>query len=81
VTSQPSAGLPAPLSGESTIVNAELDVAITTKAQTTSFGDVLAAEGVTTVALDENGALVEYRPDGTSTVIDPGPHGDARSGL
>lgn len=57
---------------ERAIVNAELDAAITTTAQSTSFGAVLAARGVTTVALDENGALVEYRPDGTCTVLDAG---------
>jgi hypothetical protein len=34
-----------------------------------SFGERLAAEGVTTVALDDEGALVEYRPDGSSVVL------------
>ncbi len=58
---------------ERTVANAEIDAAITAKAQSTSFGDLLVARGVATVALDENGALVEYAPDGTSTVIDPGP--------
>lgn len=60
-------------SDERLIVNAELDAAITATAQSTSFGEVLAARGVTIVGLDENGALVEYRPDGTCTVLDPGP--------
>ena len=58
---------------ERVIVDAELDAAITATARSTSFGAVLATRGVTTVALDENGALVEYRPDGSSTVLDPGP--------
>jgi hypothetical protein len=30
---------------------------------------VLAARGVTTVALNEQGELTEYQPDGTSTPI------------
>jgi hypothetical protein len=56
---------------ERSIVNAEIDAAVTTRAEATNFGDVLAAEGVTTVALDADGALVAYHPDGTSTVLDP----------
>lgn len=35
----------------------------------TDLGAVLAARGVTTVALNEQGELTEYRPDGTSTAI------------
>jgi hypothetical protein len=34
-----------------------------------SFGMRLAAEGVTTVALDDEGALVEHRPDGSCVVL------------
>lgn len=58
---------------ERTIVNAELDAAITARAQATSFGDVLAAEGISTVALDDNGALVQYNADGSSVVLDRKP--------
>ena len=50
---------------ERAVVNAELDATISAAAHRTSFGDRLAAEGVTTVALDDNGKLVERRPDGT----------------
>ncbi len=57
--------------GESVVLNAELDASIQARAETLSFGDVLAAEGVVTVALDDDGALVEYRPDGTRTVLEP----------
>ena len=32
------------------------------------YGDVLAAEGVATVALDDEGNLVRYDPDGTPTL-------------
>jgi len=66
-------GLPlARLSGaERLVVNAELDASIQSRAGSLSFGDALAAEGMTTVALDEDGALVEYRPDGSATVLAP----------
>ena len=66
-------GLPlAQLSGaERLVVNAELDASIQSRAGSLSFGDALAAEGMTTVALDEDGALVEYRPDGSTTVVAP----------
>ena len=66
-------GLPlAQLSGaERLVVNAELDASIQSRAGSLSFGDALAAEGITTVALDEDGALVEYRPDGSATVLAP----------
>ncbi len=58
---------------EQVVANAEIDVAIQTRAQALSFGAVLAAEGVVTVAIDEAGALVEYRPDGTSVMLEPPP--------
>jgi hypothetical protein len=52
-------------SEERLVANAEIDAAVAERAQSLSFGDVLAAEGVTTVALDETGRLVRYSPDGT----------------
>lgn len=52
---------------ERDVVNAELDAAITSRAQSTPLGK---AVGGTTVALDEEGRLVEYRPDGTSALLD-----------
>ena len=42
---------------------------VSMQAQSVSFGERLAAEGVTTVALDDEGALVEYRPDGSCVVL------------
>ena len=54
---------------ESLVANADLDASIQTQAQSVSFGERLAAEGVTTVALDDEGALVEYRPDGSCVVL------------
>jgi len=62
-------------SEERTIVDAELDAAIAATAQVTAFGDALASRGVTTVALDDDGALVEHRPDGTSSVLESAPTG------
>lgn len=55
---------------ELAIANAEMDAAITTTAQSTPLGMSAAAEGVTTVALDDQGRLVEYRPDGTTAILD-----------
>jgi hypothetical protein len=56
--------------------NAELDTAIRRRAASISFGDQLATEGVVTVALAEDGSMVEYRPDGSSTIIAPAPSSD-----
>jgi hypothetical protein len=62
------------------IVNAELDAAITASAQQVDLAGVLAGQGMTTVALDDNGALVQYNPDGTSVVLDPAPLGVPATG-
>lgn len=56
---------------ESVVLNAELDASIQARAESLSFGEVLAAEGLITVALDDDGALIEYRPDGTRAVVAP----------
>jgi ParD-like antitoxin of type II bacterial toxin-antitoxin system len=54
---------------ERTVFNAELDTSISETARKISFGEVLAARGVTTVALDEKGKLTRYNPDGTSAEL------------
>ena len=54
---------------ESTVFNAELDTAISEAAAGVSFGAVLAARGVATVALDDDGVLTRYEPDGTATPL------------
>lgn len=54
---------------ERAAAHAELDASIQQHAVTTSYGDLLAAEGITTVALDDDGTLVEYRADGSSTFL------------
>ena len=54
---------------EGEVFNAEIDAAIAEHLASANYGEVLARQGVTTVALDDQGRLVEYRPDGTSKVL------------
>ena len=54
---------------EQAFANAEIDASVQARARSMSFGQVLAAEGVTTVALDAEGRLVEHRPDGSTSVL------------
>ncbi len=54
---------------ERVVFNAEVDATISEAARTARFGEVLAARGVTTVALDDDGRLVRYHPDGTTTLL------------
>jgi hypothetical protein len=49
--------------------DAELNTAISRTARSLRFGEVLAARGVTTAALDERGRLMRYRPDGTASPL------------
>ena len=55
---------------EALVANAEIDAAISERARDVDFGAVLASAGITTVALDDEGRLVRYDPDGTATVLD-----------
>jgi ParD-like antitoxin of type II bacterial toxin-antitoxin system len=55
---------------EQLVANAELDAAIQQHGQTTSYGELLAAEGIPIVAVDDDGRLVRYEPDGTRTIIE-----------
>ncbi len=54
---------------EGVVFNSEVAAAIDESLAHTHFGRVLAAGGVTTVALDDDGRIVEYRPDGSSAVL------------
>jgi hypothetical protein len=56
---------------EGVAYNAEISTAIEEDLAQLHFGHILAARGLSTVALDESGRLVEYSPDGTSSVITP----------
>lgn len=50
---------------EGVVFNAEISAAIEESLARTDYGARLAMEGVATVALDDEGNLVEYRPDGS----------------
>jgi hypothetical protein len=54
---------------EGAVFNAEINAAIEEQLATTHYGAALAAQGITTVALSEDGQIVEYRPDGTHAVL------------
>lgn len=54
---------------EGAVFNAEVTAALEESLAATDYGAELASRGVTTVALDEDGRLVQYRPDGTATVL------------
>ena len=49
--------------------NAEIAAAIQENLAQLNYGEVLAKRGITTVALNEGGELVEHRPDGSSVVL------------
>jgi hypothetical protein len=54
---------------EGVVFNAEISAAIEESLATTNYGDVLAGRRITMVALDDDGEIVEYWPDGTSSVV------------
>ncbi|MGH3584468.1 MAG: TA system antitoxin ParD family protein [Mycobacterium sp.] len=56
---------------EGVVFNAEITATIEEKLAQADYGVTLAARGVTTVAVDDAGQLVEYRPDGTALVLGP----------
>lgn len=54
---------------EGVVFNAEIAAAIEENLAESNYGAELARRGITTVALDEAGDIVEHRPDGSSTVL------------
>jgi hypothetical protein len=54
---------------EGVVFNAEITAAIDESLGRTDYGATLAARGITTVALNDDGDLIQYRPDGTSSVL------------
>jgi hypothetical protein len=54
---------------EGIVFDSEVQSRLDARLRTTNLGAVLAARGVTTVALNEQGELTEYRPDGTSAPV------------
>jgi hypothetical protein len=58
---------------EGVVFNAEISAGIEESLSRTDYGRVLAARGITTVALNDDGDIVEHRPDGTSVVLTGAP--------
>lgn len=56
---------------EGVVFNAEIAAAIDENLARADYGATLAARGITTVALDDNGDIVQYRPDGSTVVLEP----------
>jgi hypothetical protein len=54
---------------EGVVFNAEISAAIQESLADDDYGQALAASGITTVALNEHGQIVEHRPDGSSVVV------------
>jgi ParD-like antitoxin of type II bacterial toxin-antitoxin system len=54
---------------EGVVFNAEISAAVQARLADADYGRVLAGRGVTTVALDDDGQIVEHRPDGSSAVV------------
>lgn len=55
---------------ERLVANARLDAVIVEAGLAIEFGPLLAAEGVTTVAMAADGRLVRHHPDGTTEIIE-----------
>jgi hypothetical protein len=49
--------------------NALIDASISTAANGTSFAQRLAARGVTTIVMDDEGRMVQRHPDGSTSVL------------
>jgi ParD-like antitoxin of type II bacterial toxin-antitoxin system len=54
---------------EGVVFNAEISAAIQERLADANYGEVLAGRGITTVALNEEGDIVEHRPDGSSVAV------------
>lgn len=54
---------------EGVVFVAERNTAVAASMATVHLGNLLAAEGLTTVAVDDEGRLVEHRPDGTTAIL------------
>jgi len=57
---------------EGVAFNAEISAAIQEGLASADYGAVLAARGITTVALDDDGEIVQYQPDGSAMRLDRG---------
>jgi hypothetical protein len=54
---------------EGAMFSAEIATAVQERLAGSNYGTLLAERGVTTVALDENGEIVEHRPDRSSAPL------------
>ena len=54
---------------EGAVFDAEIAASIEESLARADYGKTLAARGITTVALDENGDIVQYRPDGSTAAL------------
>lgn len=54
---------------EGVVFNAEISAAIEESLTRADYGKTLATRGITTVAIDDDGEIVQYRPDGSTTVL------------
>jgi hypothetical protein len=54
---------------EGVVFNAEISAAIEESLARTNYGAALAGQGITTVALNDAGEIVEHQPDGTAVVL------------
>src|SRR6478752_196788 len=57
---------------EGVVFNAEIAAAIQENLADSDYGKTLAERGITTVALNDAGEIVEHRPDGSSAVLTTG---------
>lgn len=57
---------------EAVVFNGEISAAIEESLARTDYGAELSARGITLVALDDDGEMVEYPPDGGTAVIGSG---------
>ncbi|MGQ0631108.1 MAG: TA system antitoxin ParD family protein [Sporichthyaceae bacterium] len=55
---------------ECVVFHAELDTDIIRRGTEISFGAELRRQGMTTVALDDDGRLVRYHPDGSTSFVE-----------
>jgi hypothetical protein len=54
---------------EGVVFNAEISAAIQESLAGADYGRILAGRGIATVALDDDGQIIEHRPDGSSVVV------------
>jgi hypothetical protein len=54
---------------EGVVFNAEISAGIQESLADADYGQLLAGRGIATVALTEDGQMVEHRPDGTSVLV------------